>query len=475
MKSDLLQDAIGLVRDEYIEDAHCPQSDVKARKKTGRPQLLFWGRWVAGVCAALIVVVGVWKSGVIKDLHDDPFWQNGTESESTEESAGETKVPDETEAPTNETLGMTEEMPPGTEAPIYGEDIIWLGKHTDVAENDLEFSSPVGQIPEKGVRLSMKFKTLLDQAEDTDRFAFVVSDMSYYDSAISEELKRELKEEKEKVSEVSNSCLERLMEEYGISRTEASARMFTDPIFVEARSRLQDILAQVYSIDILARYQSRHKMLDDLEALGLTVLYTAENETYRPYLGAFSGLGVMVGTKEEILALLDMKIPYYIKLYPAVEDAEKYRPATLETTGEEILLAGEGKLTVELVEAYEQSAGTALNVVIHVGYIGDDDGVLIKDELEAAAIKALGLTADAFWALVAGPDGSEWMDRLIAEKNRIVYNEDYQENVAESYLLEGELVDIVYHAWEIRAVMTYERAMKISKHKEIGYIDLKEK
>jgi len=147
----------------------------------------------------------------------------------------------------------------------------------------------------------------------------------------------------------------------------------------------------------------------------------------------------------------------------------------LETTGEEILLAGEGKLTVELVEAYEQSAGTALNVVIHVGYIGDDDGVLIKDELEAAAIKALGLTADAFWALVAGPDGSEWMDRLIAEKNRIVYNEDYQENVAESYLLEGELVDIVYHAWEIRAVMTYERAMEISKHKEIGYIDLKEK
>ena len=171
--------------------------------------------------------------------------------------------------------------------------------------------------------------------------------------------------------------------------------------------------------------------------------------------------------------MLDMKIPYYIKLYPAVEDAENYRPATVETTGEEILLAGDSKLTVELVEAYEQSAGAALNVVIHVGYIGDDEEVPVKDELEVAAIKALGLTADAFWALVEGPDGSEWMDRLIAEKNRIVYNKDYQENVAERYLLEGELVDITYYAWEIEAVMTYDRAMEISKHKEIGYIDLK--
>ena len=473
MKSDLLQDAIGLVKDEYIEDAHYTQSNVCVRKKTEKQQLMFWGKWAAGLCAALLVVVGVWKSGVIKNLPDYPIWENGTESESTKESAEETREPNETEEPTNETPGMTEEMPTETEAPIYGEDIIWLGKHTDVAENDLEFSSPVGQIPEKGVRLSMKFKALLDQAEDTDRFAFVVSDMSYYDSAISEELKRELKEEKKKVYEVSKSCRERLMDEYDISRTEASARMFSDPIFVEARSRLQDILAQVYSVDILARYQSRHKMLDDLEALGLTVLYTAENETYQPYLGAFSGLGVMVGTKEEILSLLDMKIPYYIKLYPAVEDAENYRPAPVETTGEEILLAGDSKLTMELVEAYEQSAGAALNVVIHVGYIGDDEEVPVKDELEAAAIKALGLTADAFWALVDGPNGMEWMNRLREEENRIVYNVDYQENVAESYLMEGELVDITYYAWKIEAVMTYDRVMEISKHKEIGYIDLK--
>lgn len=470
MKSDLLQDAIGLVKDEYIEDAHCPQSDVRVEKKNGKQNLVLWGRWAAGLCAAMLLVVGVWKSGVIRDLPVYLFWGNGETSESTEESAGETEKPEETEGPAIETPGMTEEVPTQTEDPIYDESIIWSGELTDSAE-DMNFQWGVAVEP--GVTLSEKFTKLLGQAEASDRFAFIVSDPMPYNwvgiGAFTEE--RQLAEEE--LLRVSRACREELMEKYGISSAEAGARKFSDPRFIEARSRLQDVYAEIDSASILARYKERHKMFDALADLGFTVLYTAEDEIYQPYLGAFGGLGVMVGTKEEILSLLDLEISYVLKLYPAAEDAAEYRPSTYEYTGKEISLAGDSKVTVELVEAYEKAAGAALNVVIHIGYI-DVEEVPIKAELEAAAIAAMGLTADEFWALVDGPDGSEWMNRLIEEKNRIVYHKDYNEGVAERFLLEGELKEILHYAAEIEAVLTYERAMEIQQYKEIGYIELAE-
>lgn len=470
MKSDLLQDAIGLVKDEYIEDAHRPQSDVSVKKKTERQQLMFWGRWAAGLCAALLLVVCVWKSGVIKDLPIYQFWVYGAADESTEESAGETEKPDETEGPAVETPGATEEVPPQTEDPIYDESINWGGALTDSAE-DMNFQWGIAGEP--GVTLSAKFTKLLEQAEDSDRFAFVVSDPRPYDWVGIGVYTEEREAAQDELLSVSRARRDALMQEYEISSTEAGARLFSDPIFIEARSRLQDVYARIDSAAILARYKDRHKMLDDLADLGFTVLYTAEDEPYQPYLGAFSGLGVMVGTKEEILSLLDLDISYTLKLYPAAENAAEYRPSTYPYTSEEILLAGDSKLTVELVEAFEQSVGVELNVIIHVGFINVAD-VPVKGELEAAAIAAMGLTPDEFWALVDGPDGMTWMNRLREEKNRIVYHMDYQDDVTARFLLEGELVEMVYYAGKIRAVLTYERAMEIQQYKEIGYIELAE-
>ena len=481
MKSDLLQEAIGLVKDEYIEDAHGTQSVVNARKKTGRQQLMFWGRWAAVVCAALIVVVGVRKSGVIKDIPEYPFWQNGTESDSTEETSEETveetQAPDETEEPTNETSGMTEEMPPETEDPINGESIIWAGELNDPRESG--GSEAQGSLArEKGVKLSKKFEELLAEAKDTDRFAFVVSDMNEWSMWLNMGLRERLNAIGTEMFQVSQECSERLVEEYGISYTEARARMFSDPVFMETRSRLQSVLIQTYRFDIRARYLERGWMLDKLKEAGLTVLYTAENVTYQPYLFTYSGLAVMVGTKEQILSLLDLELSYLIKLHPAADDAadysKKYPPSTLEYTGEEVFLAGDSKLTVELSEAYEQAAGAPLNVVIHVGFINVETKTWEKgnkDELDALIYKALGVTEKEYVALLYGPDSQYWMKRYAEERNRITNYGEYQDSVADKHLLEGELVEMVYYKREIRAVMTYERAMEISQHKEIGYID----
>lgn len=478
MKSDLLQDAIGLVKDEYIEDAHGAQSDAKVRWKPERQQLMFWGRWAAGVCAALLVVVGVWKSGVIKEISDYPFWQNGTEGESTEESVGETREPNKTEEPTIETPEMTEEEPTEepteTEDPIYNEDTLWLGGNGDPIEGlNMDFSLHV----EKGIKLSKYFKEVLEQAEDTDRIAFVVSDGNHFDPRLEGALLREKREAGEEMYQVKYACWERLEEQYGISGTEARARTFSEPDFVETRNRLREVIARYNAAHLMARYQERQFMLDEVIKQGFTVLYTAEDETYQQYLYSRSGLGVLVGTKAEILALENLELPYLLKLYPASSDAAEYPVSTFEYTGEDITLSGDSKLTVELVEAFEQSAGAAIEVVIHVGFINIEIKGWDKSnshELEALVYEALGLTKAEYLELYDG-DWRYWAERYTEAKNRITHYADYQENVAKNYLLEGELVEVDYLDSEIRAVLTYERALEISKHKEIGYIDLKEK
>ncbi len=123
-----------------------------------------------------LLVVGVWKSGVIHDLPLYQFLVYGAGNESTEESVGETE---ETEEPVIET--------------------------------------------------PQKFTKLLEQTEDSDRFAFVVSDSAYYRSEVEEALKQELEEVSARAAETYEAFYQPLSpEQKGLFEAHESARTQED-------------------------------------------------------------------------------------------------------------------------------------------------------------------------------------------------------------------------------------------------------
>ncbi len=275
MRSDLLQDAIGMVRDDYVQDAHACSAVPKGRS-SAKKMLTRFGALAACLGIVTAVGIGVWKGGT----------PAGTQPPAPMASDG--------------WGGATQ----------YG-DGVPLGNH---------------------LYASHGLADVLARAEDTDEITFVVGFMSSYgvpgldpDTAAElDELYGKTIQAQAEENRIAMECVQVLMEDSGLSRAEAEESVFTMPEFVAARERSRAAEADWARARVAALHEHYGAGLRQLTDFGFTLLYDGGDEAHQLYLSQYDGLGVMVGTKGQIEALAQQETDYDYCLFVAEEHGENF-------------------------------------------------------------------------------------------------------------------------------------------------------
>lgn len=317
--------------------------------------------------------------------------------------------------------------------------------------------------------VSLLFSNLLwdglEAAEDDTVFAFTVQVFGVEAAQRFPELEEAVSQAQRDLLQVSEECVTELMTQRGISREEAQARKYTHPRFIAAREAYKKAVAEYANAWVPETYHQYKAAFDALRELGCAVLYTAEDPEYIPYLYERSAIGVMTATKAQLLEWKDREMENQYFLAAAAKDALEL-DYTDNFTTEELMLADDSKLTDDVIAAFEQAQGDSIQVFCVIAYFGkyyDDMG-----ERRQAIYEILGTTEEQYWS-GGDPDGALW-ERYHQVNENLIFHIDYNWEVAEKLLADGELVEMKERSSAFIAELTYERALELAENKEIAYI-----
>lgn len=430
-------------------------NDIPQRSQRSRPP---WVKWVTPAACLAVVLLAILLS---KPL----FGTNGPEEPSTAdtpviiESTGHTDSP--TPPPEETTSGVDVNDPA----------IIWGGSDAVDSADDL------GMMPTLPNQMAVTYalKAALDEAEDDDLFAIVVTKYRTIRGEESDRYNKEtygaLLDAREQANEALAASAQKvtaeLMDTFGISRREADARRYSVPEFMEARNAAKAAKSAVSSYLLEWNFDSSHYVLDQLVELGFTLVYDATDPAYQAYLSLiypYTPLGVVIGTKAQICALDAEELGYYCCFHMAAKNAADYE-VTDNYSHSEVHLTGDSKLTDELIAAYTENGGAALRVEVAIGYFGKE---YTPEEMEQAALASTGLTWEEFQYC----NDIEIVQRYIETKNRLMYHKDHNEELAVQLFAEHEFIEIRHSAEKFIAELTYQRALELVQNKEVAYIEL---
>ncbi len=444
-------------REEFIEsieniDAEYLEEYLKRREKRQGKRMIV--RKILSVAAAILVVslsVGLLLLGFKKN---PPF------------------KPEETTADVN---NLETESNVRTEKEIiYADDLVdeapFEGDNEEITSGD-----GLSQAYQK-IRFGQKFeKTLMAAAADT-KFAFLVTvwdpgepdsfiyGVSKFEYTEYYEVLEKDNEAEQKFYEAVRKCVDRLVKEQGISRDEAEARKYSQPDFIEAREEYRRVKEECISFYANANYQSKKEAIKRLKELGFEVLYDGTDSDYSVYLHGNDAVAVMAGTKAQIMEARrtitkeNGKYDYYLK--GAVENGKQEFKGIYS---DDIKLRDDSKITDDLLALYEKEK--TQKVVINIAYYGKIYET--KEELERATLEILGMTREEF----DNCNDMETIDRYTEIKRDLSTHRKYNEQVKNDLMKENEIVEFRNYSGTIVAELTYERAIQLSKAKEIAYIE----
>lgn len=304
-----------------------------------------------------------------------------------------------------------------------------------------------------------------EMAEDDTVFAFTVQVFGGEAAQRFPELEEAMSQAQRELLQVTEECVAELMAQRGISEEEARARKYTHPRYVAALEAYRDAAADYAEAWVPAKYQQDKEAFDALRDLGCTVLYTSEDPEYIPYLYARSAIGVMTATKAQLLEWKDKEMEYQYFLAAAAEDALEYDYAH-DYTWDQLILADGSKLTDDVIDAFEKANGGSIQVLCKIAYFGNR--YTDRGERQQAIYDLLGTTEEQYWSS-GDPTGELW-DKYHQANENILFHIDYNIEVAEKLLMDGELVEMQNRNSAFIAELTYERALELAKNKEIAYI-----
>lgn len=307
----------------------------------------------------------------------------------------------------------------------------------------------------------------LEAAEDDTVFAFTVQVFGVEEAKRLPKLEGPMSQAQWDLQRVSEECVAELMTQRGISEEEARARKYTHPRFIAAREAYKNAVAEYAEVWVPTLYRQYKPAFDALRELGCTVLYTGEDVEYIPYLYERNAIGVMTATKAQLLEWQDKEMEHQYFLAAAAEDAAE-QDYTDSFTGGEIALADDSKLTDDVIAAFEQANGDSIQVLCKIAYFGNR--YTDRGERQQAVYAALGTTEEQYWSS-GDPTGELW-ERYHKANENILFHIDYNIEVAEKLLKDGELVEMQDRNSAFIAELTYERAMELAENKEIAYIHI---
>lgn len=307
----------------------------------------------------------------------------------------------------------------------------------------------------------------LEVAEDDTVFAFTVQVFGVEEAKRLPELEGPMNQAQWDLQRVSEECVTELMTQRGISREEAQARKYTHPRFIAAREAYKSAVAEYAEVWVPTLYRQYKAAFDALRELGCTVLYTGEDVEYIPYLYERNAIGVMTATKAQLLEWQDKEMEHQYFLAVAAEDAAE-QDYTDSFTGGEIALSDDSKLTDYATAAFKLADGGSVQVLCKIAYFGKR--YTDRGERQQAIYAALGTTEEQYWSN-GDPTGELW-DRYHQVNENLIFHIDYNWEVAEKLLADGELVEMKERNSAFIAELTYERAMELAENKEIAYIHI---
>lgn len=410
---------------------------------------------IAAACVCIVIVCAVILKGVPSDNIPVTPGVSGT-------NTGDKSAPETSTRLSSYTETSTSDSSAGVSEDSGRDDIVWSGSLQNVEAEEALVCS-IG----KYIRTDSEFYEEIKKMGTGTRIAFAVSvyDETDYAKLFAEPIKK-CNAAKEKMKDAADKCIEKYTASGEMSYNEARARIYTDPEFVNARNEYRKLYKEKETAILLERYERSKGAVDELEKYGFELVYDARDEKYQPYLSAYNALAVMTATKEQLLSLEDETLEFNYKLKAAAINAENYEYTDIYSYGE-VGLAENSKISTDLLQAYKKADGEKLRVYVSIGYFGKE---YTAEEIDAAALAATGMSQDEF--LYNG-------DREAAEKyrethNRLTYHIDYNEDVVERLLKDGELIELRNHSSAFVAQLTYERASELCENKEIAYIALEE-
>lgn len=351
---------------------------------------------------------------------------------------------------------------------------------TDPGKSEAEVSPDVlyTPVPNKCIYLSEPLKKALEKTVDSALFAFTVDIATVKNGEAfvfpeREELSNRVSEAEITFTEKAELCAEKIKNELGIGSSEAKARSYSHPDYIAAKEEFLKIKTDYILKWGEAMANSYSGVGEALSSLGLTTLYDVSDPEYAVYLYNRGAYSVMVASKAQLLALAETEdFPYLLILSGAAENTENLSP-THAYSGAEISLSSSSKLTDALIAEYEKNGGEPIEVFCKIEYYGKSYETI--EELNQAALDALGLGI-SWWDFYEMKDvDGDIIDAYLEEKRRIIYHYDYNEQVVNDNLKDGELTEMQNWLSAFTATLTYDRALELSRIKEIAYIDLAEK
>jgi len=196
-----------------------------------------------------------------------------------------------------------------------------------------------------------------------------------------------------------------------------------------------------------------------LKERGFVVLCTLDDERFHNYLSWESGLAVCAGTPEMIKELAEKGLdeaPSGIHLW-STGIPEQIPP---EYDLSVVHLKDDSKLTDELLEEYGKNSGKSVKVIVRMGWVGE------WTDPHEAAYAAVGMTEKEF------TERNDLTDEQVEKYLETLRRHTYwvRPEVVEPLLKDGELVEVRSWMWDFVAELTYERALELSKSKQITYI-----
>lgn len=346
----------------------------------------------------------------------------------------------------------------------FGRDLVevWAGSLYSVEVED-DLAGGIG----KHINMNYTLYEAFEKSGNNTKLAFAVTvnDDTDYGKMFAELIEK-CNAAKEEMNEAADKCIEKYTASGEMSYNEARARIYSDPEFLNARSEYLKLYKEKETAILLERYERNKGAVEELKKYGFEVVYDARDEKYQPYLSACNALAVMTATKEQLLSLENETLEYNYNLKAAAVNGEDYEYTDIYSYGE-VQLAENSKITDGLLQDYKEADGEKLKVYVSIGYFGKE---YTAEEINAAALAATGMTEEEY--MYHGD--MEAANKYRETHNRLTYHIDYNEEVVERLLKDGELVELQNHSSAFIAELTYDRVLELCENKEIAYIALEE-
>ncbi len=424
-KSEILTEALGNIKDEYIEEALAD----KPKNKTLRFKRVY-GFASAAAVFAIIIAAAVYAVGRTNPVYPET---DGPEQTAT--------------AVSTDRVDNTDKTP-----------IIWGSSIHDSAV--VEYVKPsrieraFAEYPGCNYAVLIKRADILNTTEFDDR---ITGMLAGYEKA---------------ETDAAAKVVERLMSERGVGSREANALKFSDDEFIEAREEYFSKKTDIYREILKGRATRNSALIDKLKSDNLSQIVVCITDKL-----SCSAAEYFVNTDAVAIAIMDedrikayMAENYEIDL--AIQDYEEFEMSDFYT-GSEIYLSGVGKLTETLYKMYESGDSKKIHVKVFLQlpppepdefdilYPGD-----VRGAMWARALSRYGMTMEDFNNLRDG----ELIQEIIETKHSIQRRDDEYAALRAMIFRDGEEEEWNSYNAESHALVTYERAMELSTLPEVSYI-----